>query len=638
MSSLFLLIRLAAATALVLAPGAILARAAGVRSTSATLAWGLGVIFAAMGVVFVVHGSLTLALVLLLLTAICAAPFAWRRPVVPPIPGRPFVWAAGIVLGLLLWHVAGEIGGDGIFHLARVRKLVEFGDLSLSSVNEFADGGLHPGYAFPLWHGFLALIATVSFADPAEVVLHLPTVLAPIALLVVYESGYALFRRVMPAATTAAATVALVAMAPGYGGAYTALALPATASRQLLVPAALALALAATRAPSSGLLASAGLASLAIAVVHPTYAIFLWIPFAGFLAVRFAWRQGEVRNGALALGALVVPAGLFMVWLVPVVRSTESVSPDAAERVRAFKQYAGQLSGSLDDFSLAPQIFGRAGAVAVAALLLIPLTALASRRRWAAYVVGGSLAVFAITLIPWLFTPFADIVSLSQARRLAGFLPFAFALAGGMGVLAALIGRFAAPVALAAGIVLQWQFSGDFGYRLELGGPAWATWIAVVGALVALVVGIARPRSLGATAALASALLLLPTFAAGLADWSESPARTASPLTPGLVQFLRSEVPPGDVVFSDLESSYRIASSAPVYICNAPPGHVADTKRNRPYVRRTQWRRFNRTGELGIPKRCGATWLVIDRKRFGTSPDLDVVYRDGRYVVYRVPQ
>ncbi|MCY7303711.1 MAG: hypothetical protein LH654_11910 [Thermoleophilia bacterium] len=637
MSSLFLLLRLAAATAIVLAPGAILARAVGVRSTSAALAWGLGVIFATMGVVFLVHASLTLALVLLLVIALCGVPFALRRPVVPAIPGRPFVWAGGIVLGLLLWHVAGEIGGDGIFHLARVRKLVEFGGLSLSSVNEFADGGLHPGYAFPLWHAFLALIATVSFADPAEVVLHEPTVLAPLAVIVAYEAGYAVFRRVTPAATTAAATVALVAMAPGHGGAYTALALPATASRQILVPAALALALAALRKPSWGLLASAGLASLALAVVHPTYAIFLWIPFGGFLAVRFAWRQGEVRAGALALGALVVPAGFFLVWLVPVVRSTESVSPDAQERVRAFRQYAGQLNGSVDHFSLAPQVFGRSGAVAVAALLLIPLTALASRRRWAAYVVGGSLAIFAITLVPWIFTPFADVVSLSQARRLAGFLPFAFALAGGMGVLAALIGRLAVPLALIAGIVLQWHYPGDFGYTVEQGGPAWATWVAVAGAVVALVRGIARPRAVGTTAALASALILLPTFVAGLADWSPSSERRASPLTPGLVQFLRGTVPAGDVVYSDLESSYRIAASAPVYICNAPPGHVADTKRNRPYVRRAQWRRFNRTGELGIPRRCGAAWLVIDRDRFTTDPSLEVVYRDGRYIAYKGP-
>ena len=145
-----------------------------------------------------------------------------------------------------------------------------------------------------------------------------------------------------------------------------------------------------------------------------------------------------------------------------------------------------------------------------------------------------------------------------------------------------------------------------------------------------------RLRSLGATAALASALLLLPTFVSGLADWSPSPERRASPLTPGLVQFLRNTVPAGDVVFSDLESSYRIAASAPVYICNAPPGHVADTKRNRPYVRRAQWRRFNRTGELGIPKRCGAAWLVIDRSRFSDESELSVLYRDGRFIVFRV--
>ena len=202
------------------------------------------------------------------------------------------------MLGLLLWHVAGEIGGDGLFHLARVRKLVELGGLHLSTLNEFADGGLHPGYAFPLWQAFLALVAKVAFVDPADVVLHEPTVLAPLAVLVAYESGYALFRRVAPAAATAGAAVAIGAMAAGHGGSYTALALPATASRQILVPAALALALAAMRTPSKGLLASAGLASLVLAVVHPTYAIFLWIPFGGFLAVRWAWRREEVGSGA----------------------------------------------------------------------------------------------------------------------------------------------------------------------------------------------------------------------------------------------------------------------------------------------------------------------------------------------------
>ena len=133
-------------------------------------------------------------------------------------------------------------------------------------------------------------------------------------------------------------------------------------------------------------------------------------------------------------------------------------------------------------------------------------------------------------------------------------------------------------------------------------------------------------------------LLLLPTFVHGFSEWSPSAERPPSPLTPGLVHALRTQVPHGAVVYSDLESSYRIAAFAPVYVCNAPPGHVADTKRNHPYDRRAQWRRFNETGDLGIPRQCGATWLVIDRSRFDTVPKLPVAYRDGRFTLYRIPR
>ena len=184
------------------------------------------------------------------------------------------------------------------------------------------------------------------------------------------------------------------------------------------------------------------------------------------------------------------PPAAFLVWLLPLAGETASVSPDEAERLRALRLYEGQLDvRSVDSFSVVPDVFGRAGLVAVAALLLVPLAALAARRRWAAFVVGGALAVALVALVPSLFVPFSDVVSLSQARRLVGFFPFQFALAGGMGVFAALAGPVAAPVALAAGIVIQLAYPGDFAYRLTDGGPAWATWVAVAGAGIALVVG-----------------------------------------------------------------------------------------------------------------------------------------------------
>ena len=639
MSGLLLLLRLAAATAVVLAPGWAVARALGLRGVSATLVWGLALIFGALAVTFALGAGIGVTLVLLLVAGLAAAPFALRARLGAPAPWTGRVAGVGVLLGLLLWHVAGEVGGDGLFHLARVRKLLAFDDLSLRAVGEFADGGLHPGYAFPLSHGFLALVAKVAMVDPQDVVVHEATVLAPLAVLVAYEAGIVLFRAAGPAAIAAAAQVALVAFAPGHGGAYTALALPATASRQLLVPAAIALAIGSVASPSRGALASTAAAGLVLAVVHPTYALFLWLPFAGFLAVRALWTRREARRIGLALVALVAPAGLYLLWLLPIVGDTASHSPGAGELARGLRQYRGQLDVHGDDlYSLAPEVFGRSGAVAVAALLLVPLAGFAARRRWAAYVVGGSLAVLAICLVPWLFTPFSDAVSLSQSRRAAGFLPFAFAFAGGLGVAAGLVGRrVLLPPAFAAGLVLQLTYPGDFDYRLTDGGPALATWIAAGGGVVALGIGVwRRERVREASAGVAAALFLLPVAVHGLWNWSPSDSRQPSPLTPGLVDALRDDVPRGDVVYSDPESSYRIAAAAPVYVAVAPPGHVADTKENRPYERRDDARAFLRTGDLAIPRRYGAGWLVLDRRRSDLRPALPIAYRDGRFTLYRL--
>ena len=356
--------------------------------------------------------------------------------------------------------------------------------------------------------------------------------------------------------------------------------------------------------------------------------------------MRWAWRREDVRGGALSLGGARHP-GSALLRLAdpgdPQHRLGEPGCARAGARLRALHRPAERVGRPLLARPGGVRAVGRrrrggASADPVCRPRLAP--SLGGRMSSAARSRSSRLRFF-----PWLFTPFSDAVSLSQSRRLAGFIPFGFALAGGMGVLAALLGRFVAPLALVAGIVLQWQFPGDFGYTLDQGGPAWATWIAVVGALVALVLGFRRARSVETTAALASALLLLPTFVYGLSHWSTSTARAASPLTPGLVHVLREKVPAGAIVYSDPESSYQIAAAAPVYICNAPPGHVADTKRNHPYERRDQWLlHFNRTGDLAIPRACGATWLLIDTKRSQVRPLLPVAYRDGRYVLYRLPR
>jgi hypothetical protein len=278
--------------------------------------------------------------------------------------------------------------------------------------------------------------------------------------------------------------------------------------------------------------------------------------------------------------------------------------------------------------------------VAVLALLSVPLAVLAARRRWAAFVLGGFLLVLVLMLVPWLFTHFSDAVSLSQSRRAAGFLPFAFAFAGGAWALARL-GAVSLPLALGLGIAFQLAWPGDFGGRtLETGGPAVVTWIAAFGAAAALLAALVRPfrleESRPALVAAAAALFVLPVAVGGFSDWSPAPRLGATELPAGLVTALRTQVPKRAVVFSDLETSYRVAAYAPVYVASAPPAHVANTHPNDPYGRRKRTLRFFATGDLAIPRSFGAGWIVLDRDGPLDSLPLPQVYAGGRYVLYRL--
>ncbi len=547
---------------------------------------------------------------------------------------------AGLVLGMLLWHVAGVVHGDALFHLARVRKLVDFSGLHVRSVDEFADGGLHPGYAFPLWHAFLALVARLAGVDPTQVMVHGPSALVPVAFAVLYESGVAVFRSRWLGLAVLAASIGLAAFAPGHGGSLVLLAQPGTLDRYVVAPAALAVFFLFVRAPSWRLAATLGALGLEVFLIHASTAVFLALPLVGFVAFRALVARTDLRAGAAALASLLLPAGLALVWLAPIVGETASHSPSTAELRRALAKYAAELDvHSLHRYALRPEVISRGGAIVVAGLVVVPLAALAARRRWAALVLGGSLLLLALALVDFLFPQFADAISVSQARRGATFLPLAVALAGAASVLARLVGLAVIPIALAAGIALQLAFPGDFG-SFEQGGPATATYIAAFGALAALAVAIFVRREAeapGWAAAAAVVVFTIPAVVHGFAHWSPAATEDSRALTPGLVSALRDRVPKRSIVFSDLETSYRISAFAPVYVAAAPPAHVADTKANRPYSRRLSVNRFFAGGDIAIPTRYHADWLVVDTSRFDVRPPWDLVYRDPRFALYHRP-
>jgi hypothetical protein len=603
-------LRLVFGTVVVLAPGAAIARALHRRSAASLLAWATASVFVAWALVFTVHATIRLAAVVLAVIFAIAVVVPLLHP--RRTAGRdrtlhsPLPWVVGIVLGWSLWHVAGAVTGDGLFHEARVRKLVALGHLHLRTVDEFKDGGLHPGYAFPLWHGFLALVSWVSGVDPAHVIRHEPSVLAPLACALAWEAGATVFGSRWAGASVLLATLAMFVFGPGHGGSYAELAQPATAARQLFVPAVITLFFA---AQSWRVRAELVVVFGALALVHPTYALFVLVPLAGCALLQpRAWREW-----APTFTAAVVPIGLALLWLRPIIDETVSHDPGARERARALAQYADQLVvTNQHHYRLAAEVFGRSGAVAVAALFLLPVTALAWPRRWVAFVLGGTLLMLVLLEVPWLFVHLSNAVSLSQSRRAAGFAPLPFALAGALALLARSV--FVLPFALVGGVVLQRVWPGDFEYGLHHGGPALATWIALFGGAAALAVAIVSRRGparefhrLGAAAMLA---FVLPVAAHGVWHWSPRTPTDPGALSPRLVRVLRSQVPKGAIVLGPLQVSYRVVADAPVYVVGLPVVHVANTRANAPYVRARAVNHWVATGDPRVARRYGATWAI----------------------------
>lgn len=650
-------IRLAAAAAVVLlVPGAFVVRALGAPpelgvAVAAALAWSLVLLFAALLLTLAVKGSLTLTLVLLAAATLAAAVAALRRE--SPEVGRADLLATlgvtlvSLPLAAVAWYVHRTATGDALFHVAYVRKLEELATLeSLESVGQLADGGLHPGYAFPLWHGALAAVARLAGIDAADAVIRLGPVLTPLFVVVAYGAGVALFRSWAGGVALAAGATGIAALTGEQLGALEVFSDPEGAARHLVAVALLALVFWYARGGGGPALAGVGAASFSLAVVHPSYAPYAVLALGGCLVARLAVvrrLQDDVTALGISIVVLALAAAAFVAWLWPTAADRAAVTAGAAQTARDLARYPGVFEGTADSFSVDPAAIARRGGLVVAALLAIPLAGFAGRRLWAAFVLGASLAVLAVLLLPPLLTLLADLASVSQARRLVGFLPLPFALAGA----AVLAGRFrlaGVAAALAAGTAVRWAFPPDGG-----SGPGeWPVWVAALGGAVALAVGAWRrfegPR-VTAWAAAAAVALVAPSAVATLRDLEQEPFDRFA-LTGGLVQALRSSVGTEDVVMAKPETAYRVAADVPTLVVSLPIAHIADTEKARPRERLRDTGIFfapetSAADRHEILERYDARWLVLDKRR-AYSPDfrtyaetLAPVYEDGRFLLLR---
>lgn len=655
-------VRLGAATLVLLLPGRLVARCLGQRTVAAALAWSVALVGMGLALAFTLGDSLDLAIVFALVSGAVALTVLVADRALPEERmllrarlGRLGVGVVGLALGAGLWAIHDVLTGDAFMHLGRMRKLYALGSLSLHDVGEFAHGGLHPGYAFPLWHGYMAAVARLAGVDPASVALHEPSLLVPLAVVLAYEMGWAVFRSTGLAVAVVVAQVGFRAFPQGHGGVYPDLWQPGQAATQLLLPAVVAVFFVLVRRPSWPVVLTLAAGSADLALVHPTYALFLAIPLIAFVAVQVLFTRGkDLRREILALVSLGLPMALAYLWLRPIVEQSIALHLGPAGLAQSIHHYDVDLVvHSPSRYNLAPNRVDRLGPVPVAALLLTPLAFFGRRRRWSAFVLGATVVILALDLWPLVFPHFSNAVSLSQSRRATVFIPFAVAFAGGAAVVAGLSRLLALALGLTAGIWLQLAYPGDFGLRAARHQPAWPVWVGLYGAIAAIVVGAAvvwlrrdpfpqLAQQRGVAVAVAALLFVLPVSVHGFSRWTPSTPVDHHALTPGLIRFLRQEVPARSIVFADLETSYRITAYAPVYVVTVPPVHAANTRPNRLEARRRAWLRFAAHPSLTVPENWHAGWLVLRRDertqlRAIRRPGRKPVYGDHGFVVFKLP-
>ena len=499
---------------------------------------------------------------------------------------------AGVVLGLLLWHVAPRaLAGDTLFHVARVRKLVELG---VAHARGGSTSSCEAG-SIPVMRSRSGTRSSRPYRSSQGSTPRSSSSTRARCSCRSRSSSRSkraplLFRSPRArGAAHAAAQVAMIALAPGHGGAYPLL----DAARAGGAPAARARGartrLLYVREPSwTTLLVGRGGGARARArspdvrglPLHPARA-------AGSSCARSS--TPRMRGGSRPVLAAVAAADCRRRARAPAAEARPSRTIERSELGRrALRRTAHRPRVELQ--ARAGESSDEAARSPSPALVLVPFAGLAWRRRWSSFVLGGSLAVLAVTLTPFLFERLSDAVSLSQSRRAAGFLPFAFAFAGGIGrtvepardarAAARARGRRRPPAALAGRLRLQARARRARGRRR--GSPS-----SEASSRSPRRSSFARGGDLesrdGLTAC-AAALFLLPAVVHGFVHWSTPTRPDPNALTPGLVRVLRDDLPKRAVVFSDMQTSYRIAAYAPVLIVAAPPEHVADTKQNDPYA------------------------------------------------------
>ena len=493
----------------------------------------------------------------------------------------PALGAAGLGLALAASRYETALHGDALFHAGRLRKLIDLPHLSLSGLSSVWHGSPHAGYVVPTLHAIEAVSVRITGTEPSAAY----SSLAPACAFLLPAAAFAL--GTVAAGRAAGTAVALLAV-------WDALARESLATMQqpptftffVLIPAALALILAASRAQWDGRLGRAVMLGVfAVAVIHATYAV---VPLACMGAVVLVMRAGW-RALAASIAATGVVYG--MIWAVALRGGRGQPQPPILGSV--FVERGGHpiVAQSSWIFDGRPEIV--LGVLAVVPLLLL----YRGRHAVAAAVMAGALTLCSFPGVPALLT---GVFGVGQVKRFGrGGLPWMLTAAIALVEVAAVFGRRAA-LATAAGIAvasLAYQAFVPEGAVLT----ALVTVLAIAGAVIVVVYAVrGRPYRLNvvAGAGVGTAVLFAAALCAGSVRAEHSQVihdlrhgltvvDTLPQVPDPVVAYLRNHDHPAfPVVLAESYIGYQLAGEADIYPVALPLERTRGEPRNAPAARR----------------------------------------------------
>ncbi len=470
-----------------------------------------------------------------------------RRPPALPSAGAWELGAGSVAVAAfayLGWRLSLPVVGDGLFHVGLMRKLETVSSISFASVSPFLHGPANAGYAFPIMHAAVAAVARLSGTDPVTAFRDVQPLCAGLAIASAYALGKALTGRrgigVLAAVFVAWDLCSLL------NGLVIQINQPAPFSVWVLTPAVLILFLLEIGRVRRAAPATAA-AFVSIALVHPTYAIPALVLAAGLLAG--AWLAGgrQVRTPALTLAGATALIGAISLWIYLIAIHGGHRHPVLSHA----DEFVLHGRRALFMYPWAP-VFGR-GYVLAAILLL----AVIARYRRLLPLAAASVALLLLLLVPGINTAVIVAVGMGQFHRFWQPLTWPVVAAAGACIVAAALGRWTWPVAIALALGLHQVRGLDWVWQTP-------TSVLVVAALVAVPLAMWRPSRYMPALAVSPAAVALVVALLGPWVWHWGPivrnAAEAGPYRPE-PSFETVRITPGVV-----EAFHRLPGTAPVVL------------------------------------------------------------------------